>query len=208
MKNKLLFLILILSMFIVTGVFYYLMMNYKAKEGILQIYSIPDAMIYIDNKKSGSTPFEKNIGVGEYLINLVPQNQSTQSATWKGKIKINFNTVSYINRELGSSDITSAGIVLVMEDIKTKNNSGVIEGDSEPIGSIVSLDNIEQGITPFTVRNIEPGDHELTVYNPGFIKRTQKVKVKANYRLSALFKLAVDLDYQSVNLDLPIQQAS
>jgi len=36
------------------------------------------------------------------------------------------------------------------------------------------------------------GDHELSVFMPGFFRRTQKINVDGGYRVNASFKLAID----------------
>ncbi|OGY47271.1 MAG: hypothetical protein A3J62_02575 [Candidatus Buchananbacteria bacterium RIFCSPHIGHO2_02_FULL_38_8] len=208
MRNKVLFIVFILIIFIIIFAVYYLILSAKAKTGILKILTIPKTTVYLDGKASGNSPFEQTLKKGEYLVKVSATETATESAIWQGKVNINEDTITFIERQLGTSDITSSGIILEMAKIDTKNNTGVIEVESEPGGSIVSLDNIEQGITPMTMRNIESGDHELTLYNPGFIKRTQKVKIASNYRLTAMFKLAVDPNYQPININLTPTPAS
>jgi len=42
------------------------------------------------------------------------------------------------------------------------------------------------------MENVMKGDHELSVFMPGFFRRTQKVNVDPGYRVNAAFKLAID----------------
>ena len=47
-------------------------------------------------------------------------------------------------------------------------------------------------MAPAIMENVTKGDHELSVFMPGFFRRTQKVNVDPGYRVNAAFKLAID----------------
>ena len=80
-----------------------------------------------------------------------------------------------------------------------KKNTGEIEVKTEPDGSIVFLDNEEQGIASLIMSDVPQGDHELSVLSPGFFRRSQKVKVESGYRVIAEFKLAIDPTHKKVD---------
>jgi hypothetical protein len=207
MKNKLVFLILIFFIFtVIVGVFYFTQYS-KSKSGVLKVLSSPRSEVYVDNKQYGTTPFEKTFSEGEYIVSLKPDKFSSEAASWKGKVIINDNTVTYINRDIGTSDISSSGIILSMSKDagNINNNTGILEIESEPSGAIVSLDGVEQGITHTVLRNIDKGDHEMTIYNPGFIRRSEKIRIEPNYKITAIVKLAIDPAFKNISEDQLIQ---
>ena len=167
----------------------------KNEYGKLKVISSPTASVFINNAIIGKTPFEDKYKVGEYLLKLIPETTATDTASWNGKINIYKNSLTYVNRELGSSDIASAGEIFTttkMTKAPQKAGSGEIYVETEPQGAIVTLDNDEKGVAPLILDNVLRGDHELSVFMPGFFRRTQKVNVDSGYRVNAAFKLAID----------------
>lgn len=194
MKRKLYvlgFLIILFTLFI--GVRFFLL-NAQDTFGKVRIVATPSATVFIDNVAAGKTPYEEKIKIGEYHIKLIPEATATTTATWQGKVKIYKNTLSYIKRELGATDLESAGEIFTvtkMEKTK-KKNSGEIYVETDPNGAIVYLDNDEKGIAPVILADIIKGDHEISVFMPGFLRRTEKIKIDSGYRVNTHFKLAVD----------------
>jgi len=142
----------------------------------------------------GKTPFEDKFKVGEYLLKLIPEGNATDTASWQSKIKIYKNTRTYVNMELGSSDISTSGEVFTSVKMITqvKAGYGEVMVETEPQGAIVYLDNDEKGVAPVKLENVLKGDHEISVFMPGFFRRTQKINVDPGYQVNAKFKLAID----------------
>lgn len=207
MKRKLLFLISLFFIFGLVVLGRYLYLKLEIKEGRLKILSSPSSTIYLDDKESGSTPFEKNLRTGEYLLKLDSHKEATNAASWSGKVTIFQNTLTFVDWQLGKDDSSTAGVILSIDKAKSKSSpdTGEIEVDTEPPGSIVYLDNEEHGIAPLRLTDVEEGDHELSVFNPGFFRRTQKINVTAGYKVIAFFKLAIDPTYKRV--DIPKEEA-
>jgi hypothetical protein len=163
--------------------------------GRLKIISSPTASVFLNSNLIGKTPYEDKYKVGEYLLKLIPETSATDTASWNDKINIYKNSLTYVNRELGSSDIASAGeIFTTVKMTKKPSNaqSGEIYVETEPQGAIVTLDSDEKGVAPALMENVSRGDHELSVFMPGFFRRTQKINVDPGYRVNAAFKLAID----------------
>ncbi len=207
MKKKLLFLLLIFGIFIIVVAIRFLFLKNSAKQGQLKIVTSPTANVFINNQTKGKTPFESTLQEGEYLIKLIPDTtEASESAAWSGKIKIFNNTLTYVNRELGVDDISSSGVIFSvkkMDKKPSKKNTGEIEVITDPDGSIVYLDNEEQGIAPLILSEVQAGDHELSVFSPGFFRRSQKIRVEAGYRIIAEFKLSIDPSHKKVEKKLP-----
>lgn len=173
----------------------FFVLNSQDTFGRLKIVSSPSAGVFINNAPVGRTPFENKYKVGEYTIKLIPEGNSKEIASWQGKVKIHKNSLTYVNRELGSSENTSAGEILTIQKMSKKPenpNYGEIYIESNPSGSIINLDNDEKGIAPFTMERVLKGDHEISAFLPGFLNRTQKISVTGGYRVNVEFKLALD----------------
>jgi len=201
MKNKLILLSVLVVLFIAFIIIRYFIFNQQSNFGKLKVLSSPSATIFLNNLAVGKTPFEDKIKENEYLLKLIPEGTATDTASWQGKIRIYRNSLTYVDRELGSSDLTSAGVIFTTTKMVGKPQraeNGEIEVETEPAGAIVYLDNDEKGIAPLILTDVPKGDHELSVYNPGFFRRTQKINVDAGYRVIGKFKLAIDQSQKKI----------
>ena len=195
MKGKLSLLLILVLLFIGFVAVRFFIFDKQNEYGKLKIISSPTASVFLNSNMIGKTPYEEKYKVGEYLLKLIPETTATDTASWNGKINIYKNSLTYVNRELGSSDIASAGEIFTTTKMAKKPQnagSGEIYVETEPQGAIVTLDNDEKGVAPLILDNVLRGDHELSVFMPGFFRRTQKVNVDAGYRVNAIFKLAID----------------
>lgn len=195
MKNKIyLFLFLLISFgffLLIKGFF----LSVNNQYGVLKVIATPTASIFLNNVNIGKTPFEDKVKVGEYIIKLIPEGEATQSASWQGKVNIYYKTKTYLNWELGKFDYTSAGEIFSTFPIRGKSykkNTGIIKVETDPQGAIVYLDNDEKGVSPLILENVPATEHELSVYMPGFFRRTQKINLDEGYQIDAKFKLAID----------------
>ncbi|MFA6390740.1 MAG: PEGA domain-containing protein [Patescibacteria group bacterium] len=195
MKSKLSLLLILVLLFIVFVAVRFFVFDKQNETGKMKIISSPTASVFLNSTFIGKTPFEDKYKVGEYLLKLIPESTATDTASWNGKINIYKNALTYVNRELGSSDIASAGEIFTTVKMAKKpqnSESGEIYVETEPQGAIVTLDSDEKGVAPVLMENIIRGDHELSVFMPGFFRRTQKVNVDPGFRVNAYFKLAID----------------
>ncbi|MDH7476477.1 MAG: PEGA domain-containing protein [Microgenomates group bacterium] len=195
MKEKFIFFLVLIAFFLGFILVKFFFVNQKEVYGQLKVTSSPTTGIFLDNVAIGKTPFEDKLKVGEYLLKLIPEGNATDTASWQGKINIYKNTLTFVNRELGSSDVTSAGEIFTAVKMKKKPsnpNYGEIAVETDPNGAIVYLDNDEKGVAPVILADVLKGDHELSVFMPGFFRRTQKINVDPGYQVIAKFKLAID----------------
>lgn len=196
MKIKLVIFTIILFSIITFAVVRYLIIEKTKRMGELKIISSPIASIFINNAAiDRPTPYSSRFKPGEYTIKLIPRGDASSSASWEGKVMVYSNSVSYINRELGSSQKTSSGEILIPIEMKnrpTKANSGEISIETEPIGAIIKLDNDEKGVSPLLLSEVSKGAHEISISLPGYFPKIKKINIETGYRINALFKLAVD----------------
>lgn len=195
-RGKLVLFTILLFLFLTFIAGKYFFLDQKNAQGYIKIISSPTSSVFIDNVATGkTTPYEEKKIIGEYLIKLIPEGEATSTASWQGKVAVFKNALTYVNRELGSSDVSSAGEIfwVTKMDSSAKNqNVGEIYIETEPVGAIVKLDNDEKGVAPLILTDVLTGTHEVNVWLPGFFPRTQKINAEARYRVNAKFKLAVD----------------
>lgn len=202
MKKKLLFLLGLVFIFLIYLAIDFVFLSRRTQEGRIEIVSSPTANVIINDKAVGRTPYTSSLIAGDYVVKLVPdEDGASESASWNGKVNIYHNTRTYISREIGSNQVTSSGVVLTavkMESEPTKKDTGEIEIRTKPDGGIVFLDDEEQGISPLVLSEVEQGEHELSVFSPGFFRRSQKIKVQDGYRVIAEYSLAIDPTHKKV----------
>lgn len=155
----------------------------------LKIVSTPAVDIFIDDKLTGKTPYEGKHSVGEYILKLIPESTATQASSWQGKIVLNPSVLTYVNRELGVSELTSAGEILTLE--KISQNQAQLAVFSQPGAAVVLLNSEEKGATPLLVSDLTPGEYDLAVSSPGFIGRTVRIQATSGYKLVVNFQLAL-----------------
>ncbi len=173
----------------------YFFFDKTSQYGELKVNSSPEATLFIDNVDIGKTPFDSRYKIGDYTLKLIPEGIASNTATWQGKVTVYKNSLTYVNRELGTTDLTSAGEIFYPTKMNNAGQSGTgeIAIDTDPNGAIVKLDNDEKGVASMVLQDVPKGTHEINVYLPGFFPRTEKINVVEGYRTNATFKLAVDL---------------
>lgn len=180
--------------------------------GRLKVVTSPASSVFVNNVAIGKVPYEDKYKAGEYLLKLIPEDSASETASWQRKVTVNKNTLTYVNIELGSADITTAGEVLdvAKTDKVLSGDKGEVSVDTEPSGAIIYLDNDEKGVASVTLSDVPKGDHELSVFMPGFFRRNIKINIVPGYHINAYVKLAVDPN-QSPNLkieELPVATQS
>jgi hypothetical protein len=157
-------------------------------QAILKVASTPNATIFLDNENIGKTPYEDKVKAGEYTLKLVPESTIESTIPWESKVTMRANLLTYVNRELRDSELTSAGEVLTLE--KISGQSAELSIITTPDKAAVSIDGTDRGTAPLIIRDLNPGNYELTVSAIGYLPRTVKVKSTAGYKLNAVFNLA------------------
>lgn len=195
MKRKLVFLAILLGLvFLVAAVIRFLA-NRGPKEGELRVDSQPTATIFLDNKNIGRTPFKDKVKAGEYTIKLVPESATAQLTTWEGRIVVGGNLLTYVNANLSESELTTAVDVVWLEKVTSKVSE--LSVTTTPDGATVLVDDQTRGVTPLSLSDIAPGDHNLSITSSGFLSRSLKIKTTPGYRLIANLKLALSAGGQA-----------
>ncbi len=167
------------------------------KEGRLRVLSRPGAAVFIDNVMKGSTPFEDVFKEGDYMLKIVPDGIATQAASWQRKISLFSGSLTYVDVQLESTDIASWADVYWLTKLGGFTNNSSLSIATEPSGALVYLDNDEKGVSPLTLDSVPQGNHELSVFMPGFSRRSKKININPGYQLHAYVKLALDPSQKS-----------
>lgn len=150
-------------------------------KGGLKIMAFPEAAVYLNGLEVGKTPFsEENLNVGEYSVQLISPESS-----WQGKITLNKGALSVINRSLASTEATSSGDSLVLDQ-----GQGVII-TSSPTGSSIEIDGKLMGVTPLSVSDLSPGAHSFNISHNNYSARKVEVVLPANLSLHIDVDLAL-----------------
>ncbi len=188
MRRKFFFLIgLVGFIILIVGVVKFI--GSAPKQGVLKVNSVPPASIFLDNKHIGRTPFEDKVTAGDYTIKIVPDASSESLASWQGKITVAPGALTYVNRDLSASELSSAGEMLWLE--KITSNKSELSVTTIPDGATILLDDENKGITPVAISSVAPADHTIAITSSGFTPRSVKVKTPAGYKLNALIQLAL-----------------
>ena len=209
MKRKLLLVIILVVGFLGFILIRFFIQDQQNAAGRLKIDSSPAAHVFVNDVAVGKTPYEDaNLKVGQYKVKLIPEGKETKTVSWEGTVAIYKSTLSYISRELGTSELTSAGEILTVVKMQEKPNgaTGAVKIETDPPGAIVYFDNDEKGVSPLELKGIPSGDHELSVFLPGFFRRITKIKVEKGYELQAKFKLALDQSHKTLSEELEKQK--
>jgi len=152
----------------------------KQKSGLSILSTPSQALVLLDSKEVGQTPFEdKDLETKEYLVKL-----DKNGATWQGKVKLGPGVVTIINRDLASQEASSAGEIL---SLSKGRGITIISNPSE---GEVEIDGKSYGKTPITI-NLKAGDHTITVAHPNYLKRSIRANLPANLNLTVSVDLAL-----------------
>lgn len=159
-----------------------------AAKAELLIKSNPTSSIFLDAQNLGRTPYEEKLIPGEYELKLIPEDGNSLSS-WQQRIKLEAGTQTYVNVELGTSEVTSGWEILSLEKIK----KGEIEIAlfSKTDGGEAFLDGERKGTTPLSLPKIPKGTHELKLSAPGFRERLIKINITPGYKLIINSQLAL-----------------
>lgn len=188
MSKKALLVLLILIVAVASITIYFVSFRTSGIAGI-KVVSTPSGSVFLNDKMAGKTPYEDKQPAGDYVIKIIPDNSTSQSIAWQAKIKLNPSVLTYINRDLGQSELTSAGEILSLE--KVPQNQAQLVIFSQPDATSVLVNGQDRGITPVSISDLPAGDQEVVISAPGYKSRTTHVQTTSGYKLVVNFQLAL-----------------
>lgn len=207
MRKKILIIAGLVGIFFLFVLVRFFLFDRPTASGRLRIVSSPNATVFINNEPLGKTPYEGLRPVGSYQIKLIPEGSNTQAVPWEGTIEIAAQTLTYIERDLGSTDVTSSGGIYTIRPFEAASKgTGALSVSTNPAGAIIYLNNDEKGIAPSRLIDIPEGDYELSIQAPGFFRKTSRLKITNKSEVFADIKLALDTAHKT--LDSQIEEAT
>ncbi|MCL4339098.1 PEGA domain-containing protein [Patescibacteria group bacterium] len=155
----------------------------------LKVTATPTANVFLNDKLMGKTPFDTNYKSGDYVLKLIPQDSSSQVTSWQGKVTLNPSLLTYVDRTLGPSELTSAGEILTLE--KNPAGDAQLSVIAQPDAAAVIVDGQEKGAAPLLLKDMVAGEHDVSISSPGFVNRTLRVELTKGFKLVANFQLAL-----------------
>lgn len=206
MKGKLKLIVVLCIAFVVFILIKLLFDITSKKEGRLHIESRPGAAVFLDNVMKGNTPYTSSHKEGDYMLKIVPDGVATQAASWQKKISILNGSLTYVDVQLESTDIGSWADVYWLTRLGGFTKASGLVVETEPSGALVYIDNDEKGVSPLTLENVTQGNHELSLFMPGFSRRSKKININPGFQLHAFVKLSLDPSQKSqYTIDEPVQ---
>ncbi|MEQ8225266.1 MAG: PEGA domain-containing protein, partial [Candidatus Eremiobacterota bacterium] len=154
------------------------------KAGKLVIKSSPDgAIVYINENKSGKTPYNKEHNPGKYTVKLQKKNY----AVFKQEVTIEEEKTKQLSIEL-------------------KPLPGSISIKGAPRGATVLLDGKEKGSIPCVINKISTGTHVLDVKQEGYNTYNSKIKVSAGEKVSLDITLTEYIKPTPVEEPSPVEE--
>lgn len=193
MKKTLFLLLLLISIVVLIVRFgeeqFKALIEVSDKSGI-SIATFPiGARVFLDNKETGTTPFEgKDLISKEYLLKIQKENLA-----WEGKVNLNPEVVTVVNRDLALGIASSAGEILTLE----KGQGVTII--STPSDAEVEIDGKSMGKTPVTLNITTDTEHTFNISHGNYLKRSIRAQVPKNYNLT----MTVDLALSEADLSAP-----
>ncbi len=185
-------LLLILSVFVVKLSFF----DKEPTLAAIQVDSFPRAEVLINGRKVGTTPYtQEKMTVGEYHVRLIPIGSGGTFYIWEGKVPLFGGGLTYISRDLGSTPSNGAGQMLYQRR-GVNSSTGELIVVSTPDGAQVAVDGIVKGKASTIIKNLDRGNHDITITLTGFADQIVPAKIEPGYRLHVFVDLApLQLDF-------------
>lgn len=165
----------------------------SSKKSALKINTDPQASVFLDGQKIGSTPFfDDKLKEGEYTIKLIPENGI--GLQWEKRIKLLAGIETQISRKLAEDQDQINGYDFSMEPNFLDTPSLVLI--AEPAGAIIKIDGETKGFSPIDLKNVSAGERLIQVTSPGYIDRDLRVNFFPKYKVNAYVQLAKSDKYQ------------
>ena len=166
-------------------------------KGELQVTSLPDSKVYVDNQYLGQTPVCRCASVNpqsvldakEYTLKLVPISGSDTTPFYE-QITIAKGVLAVVDHTF-SGATQSEGSTLELEPLDNKTDSSIVV-TSFPSDVTVLLDNNPVGATPLSIPSPTESDHLLTVKKTGYKDKTLHIRTPLWYKLHVTVYLALD----------------
>ncbi len=166
-------------------------------KGALQVTSVPQSSVYLNDKFIGQTPLCKCDGqnllpTGDYTIRLIPTDANFSNTPFEQKITINKSVLTVVDRTFGKGATSDGSVISLSPQQNGDTTSGSLSVNSFPSDVQVSLDGNSIGVSPLTMPHIVESDHDVLLRKAGYKDKTIRIHVVNGFVLSVLAFLAID----------------
>lgn len=175
--------------------------NLRTQKGALQVTSLPQSKVYLNNKYIGRTPIGKTdpndlIEAGSYTIRLEPVESGLTE--YQERITISPGILTVVDRKFRKG-VLSEGYVITLNPLPDKTQSQ-LEVISFPSDSKVELDSNSIGNTPLLFKKPTESDHMLKISKDGYIEKLVRIKTLTGYRLTVIAYLSANAEVDTSDL--------
>lgn len=200
--KKVVFFVLLLSIFTAIGIFVYQIFFLKNEKGALQVTATPQSKVYLNGEFIGTTPLclcppsdttkssnpKGMLPVGSYTIRLVPTTGNYSE--FQEKITVEKSVLTVVDRKFEQGTSSEAVVISLNNIHDEKKNELVVL--SLPDKADVLLDDSLSGQTPLSIKNITASDHTLTIQKQGYKTKTIRIRTTDGYKLITKGYLGID----------------
>jgi hypothetical protein len=165
----------------------------QSQKGALQVTSVPESKVYLNDKYLGQTPLCKceasnMLPIGDYTIRLVPSDKDLSE--FQEKVSISEAVLTVVDRKFGK-DSLSEGSVISLSPLADKKKTELVVV-SFPQDANVLLDNNPIGKTPLDFKDPTESDHEIKVSKDGYNEKAIRIRTPAGYKLTVAAYLSTN----------------
>jgi len=165
----------------------------QSQKGALQVTSVPESKVYLNDKYLGQTPLCKceasnMLPIGDYTIRLVPADKDLSE--FQEKITISEAVLTVVDRKFGKESL-SEGSVISLSPLADKKKTELVVV-SFPQDATVLLDNNPIGKTPLDFKDPTESDHEIKVSKDGYNEKAIRIRTPAGYKLTVAAYLSTN----------------
>lgn len=154
----------------------------------LHIEANEAATIYLDDKHVGTTTFDQQeLKAGQYTLKLVSEKNPNKQ--WQTNIRLTSKVITVVSYNFADHPDQASFYVLQLEKLANQNNSE-IAFITQPDNVIITLDGQPKGLSPVTLEQITPGEHQIVLSAPAHQEMSIPARSLAGYSLLINAQLA------------------
>jgi hypothetical protein len=174
----------------------------QSQKGALQVTSVPESKVYLNDKYIGQTPLCKceatnMLGIGDYTIRLVPADKNLSE--FQEKVSLSEGVLTVVDRKFGKNSL-SEGSVISLTPLTDKKKTELVVV-SFPQGANVLLDNNPLGQSPLDFKDPTESDHAIKVKKEGYNEKAIRIRTPAGYKLTVAVYLSTNA--QNITVQQP-----
>jgi hypothetical protein len=183
---------LFISVIILTvGFFLYFNPLIKFNLAGLQVeYTGPDqyASVFLNNQYLEKAPLsEKNIRGGDYILKIVPDDQSL--AEFSTPITLTDGTLTVVTYNPGIDTKQSSATIYEVETHSDTKEFGSVSFESYPENALLSFNQNPSQYTPVTIEGLSPQEYNYSVSLPSYEMQENKIQILAGHQIKVTIKL-------------------